>query len=232
MMNHNGRIGKTTKIILDPIAADDVYETDDSVVMPMVILRITEEVTPKDIRHTLGYIEKTKKGEMKKREPFSIVERGDGTYSVIDGNKSHSALKELRVKNVPVTVADRPYHKEVKTFDDLVAIYSESESEFHRLAASLGEEFKAEMSEHSDLTDADAIHKKANENNGGDYGKVVDVLSADMRVPAGELQTAAWKLLEKDNVLCLYNHEKDNGYTAYIRLSNGAIAEIRLEEAE
>ena len=62
--------------------------------------------------------------------------------------------------------------------------------------------------------------------------KVVDVLSADMRVPAGELQTAAWKLLEKDNVLCLYNHEKDNGYTAYIRLSNGAIAEIRLEEAE
>ena len=119
-MNHNGRIGKTTKIILDPIAADDVYETDDSVVMPMVILRITEEVTPKDIRHTLGYIEKTKKGEMKKREPFSIVERGDGTYSVIDGNKSHSALKELRVKNVPVTVADRPYHKEVKTFDDLI----------------------------------------------------------------------------------------------------------------
>ena len=115
-MNHNGRIGKTTKIILDPIAADDVYETDDSVVMPMVILRITEEVTPKDIRHTLGYIEKTKKGEMKKREPFSIVERGDGTYSVIDGNKSHSALKELRVKNVPVTVADRPYHKEDRTF--------------------------------------------------------------------------------------------------------------------
>ena len=228
MMNHNGRIGKTTKIILDPIAADDVYETDDSVVMPMVILRITEEVTPKDIRHTLGYIEKTKKGEMKKREPFSIVERGDGTYSVIDGNKSHSALKELRVKNVPVTVADRPYHKEVKTFDDLVAIYSEAESEFHRLAASLGEEFKAEMSEHSDLTDVNAIHKKANENNGGDYGKVVDVLSADIRVPAVELQETARKLLENDKVLCVYKHEMDNAYTTYIRLSNGAIAEIQI----
>jgi len=62
------------------------------VVMSMDILRVTEEVTPEDIAHTMTYIEKTKKGEMKKREPFSVVERGDGTYSILDGNKSFSAL--------------------------------------------------------------------------------------------------------------------------------------------
>ena len=56
-------------------------------VMSMDILRVTEEVTPEDIAHTMTYIEKTKKGEMKKREPFSVVERGDGTYSILDGNK-------------------------------------------------------------------------------------------------------------------------------------------------
>ncbi len=53
-----------------------------------------------------------------------------------------------------------------------------------------------------------------------------------MKVPARELQAAARKLLEKDNILCIYSHENDNGCTAYLRLSNGAIAEIRLKEAE
>ena len=77
-----------------------------------------------------------------------------------------------------------------------------------------------------------AIHRKAKENHGGDYGKIVDGLSAEMKVPARELQAVARKLLEKDNILCIYSHENDNGCTAYLRLSNGAIAEIRLKETE
>ena len=227
-----GGPGKTTEVILDPIAAADIYQTADSVIMPMDSLRVTEIVTPKDISHTMEYIEKTKKGEMKKREPFSVVERGDGTYSILDGNKSFSALKELGAKNVPVVVHDRPYHKDVETFDDLLSLNSEAEPEFHRSVTALGEELAAEVSEHSDLKDTDAIHRKAKENYGGDYGKILDVLSADIRVPAGELEAAARKILEKDDILCLYSHEKDHGYTAYLRLSNGAIAEIRLKETE
>ena len=195
-------------------------------------LRITEKVTPEDISRTIGYIEKTKKGEMKKCEPFSVVERGDGTYSIIDGNKSYSALKELGAKSVPAIVAEKPYHKDVEGFEDLIALYTQAEEEFHQAASSLGEELKAQLTEFSELTDADAIHKKAKENNGGDYGKIVDVLSADLRVPADELQSAVRKLLEKDEILCVYDHEEDNGYTAYIRLSNGAIAEIRLKAEE
>ena len=129
-------------------------------------------------------------------------------------------------------VHDRPYNKDVETFDDLVRIYSEAEPEFHRVVTALGEELAAKVSEHSYLKDADAIHRKVKEDYGGDYGKIIDVLSADMTVSAEELQIAARKLLEKDYVLCIYSHKKDNGYTSYIRLSNGAIAEIRLEEAE
>ena len=227
-----GEPGKKAEVVLDPIAAADVYQTADSMILPMDSLRVTENVTPKDISHTMEYIEKTKKGEMKKREPFSVVERGDGTYSILDGNKSFSALKELGAKNVPVVVQDRPYHKDVETFDDLVSIFSEAEPEFHRTVTALGEELTAEVSEHSDLKDTDAIHRKAKEDHGGDYGKIIDVLSADIRVPAGGLQEAARKLLEKDSVLCIYSHEKDNGFTAYLKLSNGAITEIRLNETE
>lgn len=225
-------IAQESYLELDPIAAEDVYQTADSVVMPMDSLRVTEKVTPEDISHTMEYIEKTKKGEMKKREPLTVVERGDGTYSIIDGNKTYSALKELGAKSVPVVVADRPYHKDVETFDDLVSINVEAESEFYQSVTSLGEELKAETSEYSDLKDVDTIHKKAKETYGGEYGKIVNVLSASLRVPADELQTAARKLLEKDYVLCLYNNEKDNGFTAYIKLSNGAIAEIQLRKTE
>ena len=61
----------------------------------------------KDIDHTMDYIEKTKKGEMKKHEPLSVIERGDGTYSIIDGNRSYSALKELGAKSIPQNRTDR-----------------------------------------------------------------------------------------------------------------------------
>lgn len=102
-----GGAGKTTQIKLDPIAAGDIYQTSDSVVMLMASLRVTKQVTQKDIDHTMDYIEKTKKGEMKKHEPLSVIERGDGTYSIIDGNRSYSALKELGAKSIPQNRTDR-----------------------------------------------------------------------------------------------------------------------------
>ena len=216
----------------DPISAGDIYQTEDSIILPMDALRVTETVTPEDIRHTLDYIERTKKGEMKQREPLSVVERGDGTYSIIDGNRSYSALKQLGAKNIPVIVASRPYHKDVETYDDLIAIQTEAESEFHQFVASLGEAYTAEVSEHSNLDDAEAIHKEAKENHDGGYGKVIDVLSAQIRIPAEELQTAVTALFNQDSVLCVYGHEEDDGYTAYVILSNGAMAEIQLEEAQ
>lgn len=62
--------------MLDPVAEADIYQTADSVIMPMGSLRVTETITPEDISHTMEYVEKTKKGEMKKREPFDVVARG------------------------------------------------------------------------------------------------------------------------------------------------------------
>ena len=225
-------LGMTEEMVPDPISAGDIYQTEDSIILSMDALRVTERVTSEDILHTLGYIEKTKRGEMKKREPLSVVERGDGTCSIIDGNKSYSALKQLGAKNIPVIVASRSYHKDVETFGDLIALQSEAESEFHQFITSLGEAYKAEVSEHSDLGNAEVIHRKAKENHDGDYGKVIDVLSAQIRIPAEEEQSAVTGLFREDSVLCVYGHEKDNGYTAYIKLSNGAVAEIQLNEAQ
>ena len=169
---------------------------------------------------------------MKQREPLTVVERGDGTYSIIDGNRSYSALKQLGAKNIPVIVVSRPYHKDVETFDELIAIQAEAEFEFHQFVTSLDDEYQAEVTEHSDLDDAEAIQKKAKDDHDGDYGKIIDVLSAEIRIPAEALKTAAGELFEQDAILCVYGPEKNNGYTAYIRLSNGAVAKIRLNEAQ
>ncbi len=218
------------KLTIDPIAAEDIYETEDSVIISVDFLHVTEEVTQKDIDHTMEYVEKTKKGEMKKREPLSVIERGDGTYGIIDGNKTYSALKQLGATNMPVVVVDTPYQKEVEDYDDLILVNTEAESEFRQLVTALGSELAAEVKETSYLQDTDEIHMKAKETYGGDYSKIVDVLSADMIVPKGELQAAKGKLLEKYYVICISGDQTDGEFKACVMLSNNAVAEIRLIE--
>ena len=46
-----------TEAELDPISAADIDQTEDSVILSMDVLRVTEKVTPEDIRRTMGYIE-------------------------------------------------------------------------------------------------------------------------------------------------------------------------------
>ena len=223
-----GGCGKEEELKIDPIAAADVYETEDSKIMSMDLLHVTEQVTQKDIDHTMEYIEKTKKGEMKKREPLSVIARGDGKYGIIDGNKTCSALKQLGAKNVPVVVVDKPYQKEAENFDELMSVNSEAESEFQQLAASLGEELKAEVKDCSYLKDTDEIHRQAKEIYGGDYGKLCDVLSADLTVPKDEMKKAKEKLTEKYYVVCFNSDQKDEEFPAYVMLSNSTIAKVRL----
>ena len=219
---------KEESLTLDPIAAEDIYETEESVIIPMDLLTVTENVTQEDIDHTMEYIEKTKKGEMKKREPLSVVKRGNGGYGIIDGNKTYSALKKLGATNVPAVVAESPYQKDVEHFDDLIRLNSEAEPEFHQLVTSLGEELKAEVTEHPALTEVDEIHRKANELYGGDYGKIVDVLSADIMVTKDELQADKEKMMQKYYVICIFDSQTNEEYSVYVMLSNSTVARIQL----
>jgi hypothetical protein len=58
------------------------------------------------------------------------------------------------------------------------------------------------------------------------------VFSADLTVPEEDLKKTALDLKEKYYTLCMYDLEDGDGYMAYIRLSNGTVAEIRLNAAE
>ncbi len=43
-----------------------------------------------------------------------------------------------------------------------------------------------------------------------------------------DIEVTAEGLKNKTNVLCMHDNEKDDGYTASVRLSNGTIAVLKL----
>ena len=92
---------------LDPIAATHVNETETSQIISMDILRLTEEVTSESIGKAKLNMARALEVVRAKCKPLTVVNRGEGTYCVFDGNNTYSALKELRAKNVPVTVSER-----------------------------------------------------------------------------------------------------------------------------
>ena len=80
---------------IDPVAAIYIAETETSQIISMDLLRLTEEVTPETISWAKYNMDRAVKGELSKRKPLTVVERGDGTYEIFDGNNTFAALKVI-----------------------------------------------------------------------------------------------------------------------------------------
>ena len=61
VMTFLGGIGKPAEVVLDPVAEADIYQTADSVIMPMDSLRATETVTRKTLATPWHISKKQKK---------------------------------------------------------------------------------------------------------------------------------------------------------------------------
>ena len=225
---------------LDPIAAEDIYETEDSQIISMDLLIPTEKITSKDIRRTKDKIQQSKLGLLPKREPLTVVIRGDGNYEIFDGNKTYTALKELGAKNVPVKILRLPYQKDIKTIDELYFKNSEVQAEFNSLMKSLSEKFGAELVIRSDITSRESTIVKAAELFNGDYSKILDVLAASLIFNSEEeIYNAVEKLKSETCFVSFYDSwngqpsfpDAHHDYLTYVRLSNGIIAEIKLHHA-
>ena len=165
---------------LDPIAASDVQETEGSQIVSMDLLRLTETVTPMSMAAAKHNMERALKGLLPKRKPLTVVNRGDGTYCIFDGNNTFAILKELGAKNVPVVILRRPYQKGVKTLDELYAKCGEAEAEFRSLMQSLSEELGAKLVLRPGLKSREQTIEKAAELYNGDYSRIRDVLAASL----------------------------------------------------
>ncbi|MBR4329521.1 MAG: hypothetical protein IKP71_06670, partial [Candidatus Riflebacteria bacterium] len=69
--------------------------TNDSVEIPIENLRTLKNEPRASIERAKQYMQMAAKGEKAKRKPISVVDNGDGTYTVVDGNATTHGLVEL-----------------------------------------------------------------------------------------------------------------------------------------
>ena len=205
---------------LDPIAAQHILTTKDSIIVPIENLRPVEKVTPEGTAEAMYYMKlRMADKNYSKREPLDVIERGDGTYSVIDGNKTLAALKELGAKNIPVIVHSHPYQKDVKNIKDLYALHKAAEGEFKTLMQSLQEELGGTLTQRPYIKKEKRVREKAKLEYNGDYSYITDMWAASLIYPNVIWINDRWNnpLPEgyKDIQLCLI-------------LSNGAVVELQL----
>ncbi len=225
---------------LDPISAANVAETENSQIISMDLLRVTEKVTPEAIQLAKNYMARTLKGELPKSEPLSAVKRGDGTYSILEGNRIYSALKEAGAKNVPVEVVEKPYVKDVKTIDELYAKNIAVEAEFKALCESLSQEVGAKLVMRPGLKKRKRTIEKAQNELNGNFSMVRDLLSASLLFTSEEkIYEAVGKFKHNDSFIFIRDrwreHPKSNGYKDILTnviLSNGTVAEIQLHHEQ
>ena len=221
---------------LDPISAAGIAETEDSQIISMDLLRVTEKVTPEEVQRAKINIAKALRGELPKREPLTAVNRRNGTYCIFDGNKTYSALKEMGAKNVPVKIVEWPYTKGVKTIDELYAKNEAVESEFKSLIESLSRELGAKYVMRPGLKKRARTIEKTEKELNGNFSLICDVLAASLLFSSEEKLYEAVNKFKADNSFVMIldrwrEHPRPNGYRdiqTNVMLSNGTVAEIQL----
>ena len=69
--------------------------TATSGVMPLALLVRREAPDPERLKNAHGRMAAARRGTLEKRKPFGVVDLGDGTFRVVDGNTTFHALLEM-----------------------------------------------------------------------------------------------------------------------------------------
>ena len=221
---------------LDPIAAQHIFTTKNSIIVPIEKLRPSEKITPEGTAEAMYFMKKRISGEQKeKRQPLDVIERGDGNYTIIDGNRSFAALKELGAKNLPVIVHPLPYQKDVKNLKQLYALNLAAEDEYNNLMDDLQKNLGGELLKRSGIKKEKRVREKAKLEYNGDYSAITDMWAATLVFPDEKsLLNAFDELKKRDDVIWTndrWNNPLPQGYKDVqlcIILSNGAICELQL----
>lgn len=221
---------------LDAIASQHIFTTKNSIIVPIEKLRPSEKITPEGTAQAMHYMQLRISGKQnKKRNPLDVIERGDGNYTIIDGNRTFAALKELGAKNLPVIVHPYPYQKDVKNIKDLYALNLAAEDEYNNLMAELQKELGGELKKRPGIKKEKRVREKAKLELKGDYSAITDMWAATLVYPDEESLLAAFEELKKrDDVIWIndrWNNPLPQGYKDVqlnLILSNGAICELQL----
>ena len=224
--------GNAESFCLDPVAKQDIYETSFSINLPVSILVPSEEVTAEGIEAARVNAEKTQKGEIGKREPISVVKRGDGYFSVLDGNRSFSYLKSIGARSVPVEITF-PFTKDVDSIDELIEKNEAVRDEFYRKVNEIHSALGGELKFRPPKAKARII-EKINKSYRDKIGGVTDILAGRLIFENSEDILKSLDYIKRRNDVISFedrwNTPLESGYMdviSYIRMSNGVIGELQ-----
>ncbi len=224
--------GNASSFCLDRVARQDIFETDSSVNLPVDILVPTEKVSKDDIKAARIMAEKTLKGEIGKRKPITVVKRGDGRFSIIDGNRTFSYLAAAGAKSVPAEVTF-PYTKDIRSVDELIARNNAVKAEFIGKLKEIQKKVGGDLQIRPDKARA-RIQEKVEKLYQNNIGGVTDILGGRLVFAKSEgiLNSLDYIKGREDVISYLdrWNTPLESGYmdvVCFVRMSNGVIGELQ-----
>jgi hypothetical protein len=199
-------------------------------------LRPSETINPERLAAAKDRLEKAKRGEGPKREPLTVWDRGDGTYSIADGNHTYTALNEAGALSVPVKV-EPVRNRAVTNIDTLYAEATKAEPEFNSLMGELQSQLGGELLMRPEMKTAESVNRKAlnPDDYNGDYSRVVDVLGGSLIFETEEDLLRAVESLRDDNRIVRikdrWSKSTPEGYRDYllnVRLPGGYVGELQV----
>ena len=219
-----------------PAIDADGVSSEGGRVVPLGNLRPSETINPERLAAAKDRLEKAKRGEGPKREPLTVWDRGDGTYSIADGNHSYTALNEAGVLSVPVRV-EPIRNRAVTNIDTLYAEATKAEPEFNSLMGELQAQLGGELLMRPEMKTPESVNRKAlnPDDYNGDYSRVVDVLGGSLIFETEDDLLRAVESLRDDNRIVRikdrWSKSTPEGYRDYllnVRLPNGYVGELQI----
>ena len=160
--------------------------------------------------------------------------RGDGAFSVADGNHTFTVLNEAGALAVPVRV-EHIRNKGSASLEALYADAKKAEPEFKSLMEELQSQLGGELVFRPEIKTPESIDRKALKGYDGDYSRVVDVLAASLVFDTEEDLLRAAEFLREDNrvvrIKDRWASPGADGYRDYmlnVRLPGKFVVELQL----
>lgn len=220
----------------DPVSSKYVRTTERSFNIPVDRLHKTEPLDAEAAARARENMQQAERGEREKRAPLIVADRGDGTFSIIDGNNTFENLKALGAQSVPSVIVPAPYQKHVDSVESLYARNKEAQAEFSELLGAWQGEVGGELVLRPELKDETRVREKVERDYDGKHNRVLDVLAGSLVFDSAEQVEAAFELLkDKAEVVRIkdkWTKPDEAGYrdvNLNVRLSNGVIAELQIQ---
>ncbi|MCR5084618.1 MAG: hypothetical protein K6A65_03860 [Succinivibrionaceae bacterium] len=230
--------GNAQGFLLDPVAQAGIHETNQSVNLPTALLVPVEGVTAEGVASAKKQVELAAAGVAGKSGPISVVKRGDGNFTVLDGSRMFTYLKQQGAKSVPVVVS-YPYTKGADTIEELLAMNEAARAEFTAKVKEIQQAVGGEILLRTKPKELSRIKEKIKDNYAGNVGGVTDILAGRLLMDDAKGILAALDYIKgRDDIVAFedrWNVPLESGYrdvVSYLYMKNGVVGELQFSHRD